>query len=112
MNNKSRAYTEEEMQELFLDNVRVMIQYWENETRASTSFDKLEGLAHSILVAIDGESCAVPGFKLIPDPHSEDKQFHINKGSNYYPEDFDIAGSLHDNLFKKRENGKENTKEN
>ena len=30
----------------------------------------------------------------------EDKQYYISQGENYYPEDTDIAGSLHEIFHK------------
>lgn len=96
----SREYTEEEMQREFVEHIHALIDYWENEDRAPTTKEKLEGLAFSILTAIDGEAMAVPGYKLIPITSEEDKQYYISQGENYYPEDTDIAGSLHEIFHK------------
>ena len=54
----------------------------------------LEGLAHSILVTIDGES-TFPQCKLIPSPHKDDKEYSILHKVDYYPENIDISGELH-----------------
>lgn len=95
----SREKTLEEMQKEFLSHVWTMIDWWDKETRVSSPREKLEGLAHSILTAIDGESAAVPGYKLIPMMAEEDKKYYIAHSENYYPEGVDIAGSLNDMLF-------------
>jgi hypothetical protein len=98
-----RAYTVDEVREQFLDYVRVMIDWWLYESRAPTTREKLEGLAHSILVTLDGGSVALPGFTVIPCPAPEDKQYHIDNDENWYEsgDDNDIAGGLHELLFKR-----------
>ena len=104
----SRQYLTHEIRDNFLEHIRFMVKYWEAESRAITSKDKLEGLAHSILCAIDGCTMALPPFILAPLPSPEDKQFHIDNGENYYPENHDIivnadiAGSLHELFFKSK----------
>ena len=99
----SREYTLEEMQEQFIGHIHALIDYWENESRASTTKEKLEGLAFSILTAIDGESLAVPGYQLIPVTSEENKEYYISQGENYYPEDTDIAGYLHEKFYQFKE---------
>ena len=39
----SREYTEEEMQREFVEHIHALIDYWENEDRAPTTKEKLEG---------------------------------------------------------------------
>jgi len=99
-----REYTEEEVREQFLDHVRMLIDYWD-KVNTETTKDKLEGLAFSICSTIDGCAMDLPGFILAPLPHESDKQYHIDNDENYYPENkeanCDIAGSLHELLFKK-----------
>lgn len=105
---ETRALTEEEVRNLFLEHIKNMIEYWLAENR--TEKRKLEGLAFSILVAIDGET-DLPAFKLIPDPHPEDKQDHIDNGENWFPDDIDIAGCLHELFYTKEEVRSENKTE-
>ena len=111
---KSREYTKEEVSAQFLRYINKNIQYWENETGAPNSLSKLEGLAFSILVAIDGESSALPKFILAPDPSPDDKEDSIENGRNYYPENYEsnvkcnISGDLHDRL--KSKDGSDNVK--
>lgn len=96
-----RAYVVEEVRTRFLDHVRGIVTYWENEARAPTTREKLEGVAFSILVALDGGSMGVPKFKVIPDPHPSDRQYHIDEGENYFPDDCDIAGGLHEEFHER-----------
>jgi hypothetical protein len=103
----SREWTEDEIREKFLAHVRVMVDYWDREPRAETQKRRLEGLAFSILVALDGCAGGLPGFIVAPSPHPEDKAFHQSEGENYYPENHeadvkgDIAGCLHELFYKK-----------
>ncbi len=101
-----RELTTEEVRNQFLSHVRFMIDYWERETRATTSKQKLEGLAHSILVTLDGGS-GLPAFIVAPNPHPDDQQFRIEEGEDWFPENHtlkvkaDISGGLHERLFEK-----------
>ena len=92
----SRALTQEEMQNELLEHIHNMITYWEREERAVTTREKLEGLAFSILVAIDGGT-ELPAYALIPVSSEADIAYYKEQGKNYYPENADdIAGCLHD----------------
>jgi len=79
-----RAHTQKEVQEMFMRQLWHMVDYWEREERAKTSREKLEGFMHSMLVMLDGGSADLPAFEVIPMPHKDDKQYHIDKGDNYY----------------------------
>jgi len=101
----SRALTEEEVRNRFLDAVASNIHYWRNiDFREVTDEDemtrRISGAIFSTLVILDGEHGFMPGFKVIPDPHPDDKQYHIDNDENWYPEDVDIAGDLHHSLHK------------
>ena len=82
----SKEKTEQEVREQFLNHVRMLVDYWEKETSKQTLRERLDGLAFSILVAIDGENVDLPPFILAPIPHEEDKQYRIDNGEDYYPE--------------------------
>ena len=102
--NEPREYTEEEVREQFLDNIRAYVKYWDKLPDMSTR-ERLEGLAFSILAAIDGATAELPAFILAPLPHEEDKEYLRNRGKNWYPENrqagvkADIARGLHE-LFR------------
>lgn len=101
----SRELTPDEVQERFLEHVRAIVDYWEREARAPTVREKLDGLAFSILAAIDGSS-VLPRFVLAPDPHPEDRAYHEEQGEDWYPEApavaCDISGDLHERLSRPR----------
>lgn len=98
----SREKTSDEVRIELLKHIKVMVEYWDAIPNI-TSKEKLDGLAFSILNTLDGGT-HLPSFIVAPIPHHEDKQFHINEESNYYPENHeiedkikcDIGGSLHE----------------
>lgn len=92
----SREKTKQEMQEEFVSYIHDLIGYWKTEKRTPDLEGKLEGLAFSILTAIDGEAMALPGYKLSPLMADGDKEYFISRDEDYYPEDTDIAGNLHE----------------
>lgn len=81
-----RQYTAEEIRDMLIEHIWELIEYWEKEERRETSRSKLEGLAFSILSMLDGATLELPAFALIADPHSEDKDYHIECGENWFPE--------------------------
>lgn len=95
-----RAYTTEEVKRHLIEHLWTMISYWEREPRAPTAREKMEGLTHSILAALDGCAMELPAFKVAPSPHPSDQRFHEEEGSNWYPTDEpDIGGSLHEEFY-------------
>lgn len=56
--------TVEEARAEFLKHVANMADYWLKTSGATTCREKLNGLAFSILAAIDGSAAALPGFEL------------------------------------------------
>ena len=95
----------EEVREDFLNHVRDMVEYW-GDAPNKTEKEKLNGLAFSIMAALDGCSVDIPGFIVAPLPHETAKQHHIENGKDYYPENHnsavncDISGELHDHYYK------------
>lgn len=74
----SRAYTIEEVRDDFLCTVRQMAKNWA-DLPDKTNRERCDGLAHSILVLVDG--CAgMPGFTMTPSPHPDDKVLHEAEG--------------------------------
>lgn len=106
--NKSREKTENEIREEFIVSVKGLTSYW-NKIQTKTTEEKLEGLAFSILSMLDGCSAGSPKFIVAPDPHPDDKEYHIDNEEDYYPENYnsdvkcDISGCLHE-LFCKLSN--------
>ncbi len=97
----TREYTEDEVREMFLKHVWHTIKYWDELPQKSTT-EWLEGLAFSMLAAIDGCSAGIPAFILAPLPAKEDKEYHMKEGENYFADNddenikCDIAGGLHE----------------
>jgi len=115
----SNAYTRDEVKALFQSAVRDRVKHWAGTTVPPGLIDRadgdevrarLEGLAFSIMTLLDGETCELPKFAVIPDPHPDDRKFHIKEGEDYFPPlrtrapICDIAGALHETLFSPREN--------
>ena len=101
--NKPHQLTVEEVRERFLDHVHGLVDYWDRETRVQTCRERIEGVAFSILAAIDGSSVAIPGFLLVPNPHKDDKAYQRSMGEDWFPPSpkgkvVDIAGSLHEHF--------------
>ena len=80
-----------------------LVEYWENVKLAperDSLRDRLSGLMFSVLATIDGVSADIPKFILAPDPHQDDKDYHIFNKVHYYPENYqnvvngDISGCL------------------
>lgn len=104
---QAKEITQDEARHLFLKHIASLVEYWEKESRASTSKDKLEGLAFSIMVTLDGGSGGHPGYQLIPNTNPEDIDFAKKEGFDYYPEEpEDIIGnsSLHNSINQYLEN--------
>ena len=97
MQNEPRQFTTDEVRQAFIQHVWALIEHWRT---TSTSTDRLEGLAFSILAALDGNSAALPGFVVAPAPHPDDQEYLRANGENWYPAapgvECDIAGSLHE----------------
>jgi len=119
MKNKPREYTTEEVQERFINYIWSLIDYWDSLPKETPTMDdipiqntqrrRLSGLAHSILATLDGDT-NLPRFIVAPMPHPFDKKFRSEIGENYYPDNdrskvnADIAGPLHEQLYKNRSN--------
>lgn len=103
-----REYTTEEVRDKFLSHVSRMVDYWLRESRTPATEEKMEGLAFSILTALDGCSADLPGFIVAPSPHADDKEYLRESGKNWYPENTadaitcDIGGGLHEHWHRVR----------
>lgn len=94
-----RVYTKDEVRDKFLEHVRDMANYWATTPQGGTVQERCEGVAFSILAMLDGNSGALPGFEVIPHPHPTDKEYHKSAGENWFPDDCDIAGALHEKFY-------------
>ena len=96
----AKELTNDEVRERFLRHVAGIVEWWDKETRIASTREKLEGVAFSILAAIDGYALALPKFVLAPDPHPDDKAYRKKHDEDWYPRcemvPSDIAdGELH-----------------
>lgn len=107
----SREYSAEEVKEQFLDYIRDMVRYWSkiqlSKGKGPTSQEediraRLDGLAFSILVALDGGAADLPNFQVMCDPHPENKPYCQEEGLNWYPEGAVLPGSLHESYAAKK----------
>lgn len=101
MTYEPRAYTVEEVRTEFLTHLAYMVEYWDKVDIGTDQLDRMQGLVHSVLAALDGCAMALPGFLVIPSPHEDDEEFLKAEGENWYPsdEDADIGGSLHEHWY-------------
>jgi hypothetical protein len=100
-NNTSREYTREEIREMFLKHIRRVAKYWSEQDGDKERC--CHGAVFSVLTLLDG-CTALPRFSVVPSPHPKDKDYHLNKGENYFPESrhlefCDIGGCLHDEFY-------------
>lgn len=102
----SEEKTTEQVRNEFLSHVEWLVKYWDDVEKDKTK--AMEGLAFSIMAALDGVSMSLPSFIVAPLPHPDDKEYHIEEDEDYYPENHeveikgDITGSLHELIFKTR----------
>jgi len=100
----SKEKTVEEVRTEFLEHIRELVNYWDRIEKDTTK-EKLEGLAFSILVTLDGCS-SLPSFIVAPLTDKDNKQFNIEEDEDYYPENHeanikcDISGELHELFYK------------
>lgn len=97
-----RQYTEEEVRDLFLKKAKHIALYWANESRTPDVLEKIEGAFHSLFATMDGCSCGLPGFAIVPVCHESDADWHRDQGENWFPRQdesllvCDIGGALHE----------------
>ena len=110
----ARELTENEVRDRLLKQIWATVEYWEKESRATETRDKLSGLAFSILAMLDGSNINIPAFVVAPRPHQDDKDYNKERGENWFPENHkakiacDIGGSLHEYFHKLIRTGKGN----
>ena len=69
----ARELTEAEVRTAFLHHVWSLVHYWDREPNRRSCRGRLEGLAFSLLVALDGCADGLPAFIVAPCPHPDDK---------------------------------------
>lgn len=98
-----RAYTTQEVRSMFLSHVRNVAKNWAENGNPADQQDMCEGVAFSILSAIDGCAGGLPfSIDLVARVHQDDKQFHIDNGDKWI-EDGTVLNAdcmMHDLLHK------------
>lgn len=89
-------YTAEECRDKFLTHLAGLVEHWANESRAPSALEKLNGLAFSMLVLLDGGSGMMPAFDVYPSPHEEDAEFNREMGNSWWPEDVPLPLAMHE----------------
>jgi len=107
-----RQYTPKEIERQFIEHVSGLVDHWSQTDFSSApslvarsgneATARCDGLAFSILAALDGSSMGVPAFVVAPTTHETDQSFNVRHGENWYPSNHDveinadIGGGLHD----------------
>lgn len=104
MNKSPRPYTKKEVKEMLLKQIHVRCEYWAKESRTTNTLEKLQGLAFSILVLLDGDSLELPKMDLVLRPHPSDKEFCEKEWRNWFKDGMIINADslLHDDFYEKR----------
>lgn len=105
-----RAYTADEIRDQLLEHIRQTAVYWaklpdvdQATGKPLTVKDRCEGVAFSILAALDGTAMTLPAFDLMVMPHESDKSFHIENGENWIEPGTVISDMLHELFYPKKE---------
>jgi hypothetical protein len=100
-----RAFTAEELRDQFMDTCRALADFWADPANSPdhTWPERVQGLLHSFLVILDGGNGGLPAFKVLADPHPDDKQDSISEGENWIEPGTDITegATLHERLYKR-----------
>jgi hypothetical protein len=103
-----RAYTAEEVRDMLLEHIRLMAKYWADlpevdkaTGEARTTQDRCEGVAFSILTALDGSTMALPAFDLKLAPHPDDKEYCRSEEENWFEPGMELSFMLHEHFYKK-----------
>lgn len=90
-----RAYTESEVRWLLCRHAKALAAYWD-QVPNRTQLERIEGALFSLFAVLDGSAVDLPAFSVKPDPHPNDKAFYEERGRNWFPDDVDISGSMHE----------------
>jgi len=97
MMSEPRELTTDECTERLMLHLEALVRTWRDADGSVES--RLNGLVFSVLSTFDGSSIDVPSWRLAPDPHPEDKQYRIDEGENWWPEnDGELVGEYRGQL--------------
>jgi hypothetical protein len=89
-----RAFTTEEELRMLIRHIRYMATYWAKIPDISKQ-EACDGVAFSILAALDGSSPAVPAYHLTVSVHESDEAYHKKQGENWHAGGLKITESVH-----------------
>ena len=98
-----REYTAEEARQMLIKHISHVVDYWAEQDGSPEWI--CQGVAFSILTMLDGCAGMLPGFLIAPSPHEDDREYNIEHGENWWPENHDavlngeLGGSLHDEFM-------------
>jgi hypothetical protein len=100
----SRPYAPEEVRDQILIRLHDYVNYWTTVELKGSDYDlkslqdeikyRIDGAIFSSLAMLDG-STDLPAFDLVPSPHPDDRDYHIQNGDNYY-DGTPISFALHE----------------
>ena len=99
---ESRAYTKEEVRDMFLKYAKMIASEWANIER-DTVEEQIRGAIFSLLVAFDGESIEFPCLDIVLRPCPEDKEYCEKYGRRWFEDGMvinDDKTCLHDLFYK------------
>lgn len=91
---KPRAYTAKEERAALIAHFRNMARYWATQPD-KTAQERCDGLAFSILAALDGVAADLPAFDLVVRVHESDEAYHKEQGENWHQCGLVINGDVH-----------------
>lgn len=98
----SKAYTKEEMREMFIHQCRATAHFW-SRVEDRTPREMCDGVVFSMLNIIDGMSGGFPAaIDLVMQPHPDDKDYNISNDENWVEagQIINDDGRLHDLYYK------------
>jgi hypothetical protein len=72
------------------------------ERQNSSDPRAVDGVVHSILAMLDGESLGLPAFDLVAKPHPDDKKYHQSRGEGWIEDVTRISDTLHEHWHSSR----------
>ena len=94
------SWTQEELTERFIQQLREIAEYWATEERVASRKDACDGVVFTILSMLDGCSVGMPAFSISVQPHPDDKKTCIDAGVNYYEPGMVLSPWLHERYYR------------
>lgn len=89
-----RPFTAEEEQRMLVKHIRSLARYWAGVPEKNKQ-EACDGLAFSILAALDGSSPSIPAYHLTVSVHESDEAYCKKQGENWHVEGLKITAETH-----------------